>query len=294
MRTNAQKCTETGGPGNTKKALTNNSKRHRNWCITWNNWTIENANALENLQSCDYIFQEETGDSGTPHLQGCLLFKQPKSFSQLTSKLPGAHIEPMKYKKEAIAYCMKSETKSGPRHTNMNQYKEIYDVLSDHTPYAWQQKIIDLVKGEPDPRKIHWIWESKGNRGKTILCKHLVLKYDAIIVGGKCRDAMYAITQRLTLGKLVTIVVFDIPRSSQGRLSYPALEKIKDGLFFSSKYESGMVCFNIPHILVFSNHAPDKEQLSDDRWNIISLHKEGTLTPEQVGGDSGCPLSWTD
>ncbi len=282
----ALKCTETGGPGNTRRALAKTSKRHRNWCFTWNNHTEANINALENLKSCDYIFQPEIGESGTPHLQGCLLFKQPKAFNQIKSLLPGAHIETMKYRKKAIAYCMKSETKTGPRHTNMAKYKEIYDVLDDHTPYEWQQNVINIVKGKPDPRKIHWIWESKGNRGKTILCKHLVLKYGAIIVGGRCKDAMYAITQRLANDKLISIVVFDIPRSSYNHLSYPALEKIKDGLFFSSKYESGMVCYDIPHVLVFSNNEPERELLSRDRWDIISLTRNGNpLTPGGTGGE---------
>ncbi len=249
----------------------NKTKRYRNWIFTLNNYTIDNIKSLENIKFCNYIFQPEIGESGTPHLQGCLLYKESKSFTQLKQSFPGMHIEPMKYKRKAIEYCMKLETKAGPRHTNIQKYKEIYDTLNDHTPYTWQQNIIDIVKGSPDPRKIHWIWEPCGNRGKTILCKHLVLKYNAIIVGGKCRDAMYAICKRLEDNKPVNIVIFDIPRSSQGRLSYPTLEKIKDGLFFSSKYESGMICINIPHVIVFSNCEPQIELLSTDRWNIIKL-----------------------
>jgi len=264
-------------------------KRHKNWIFTWNNYNHKNINSLENQQFVNYIFQPEIGDSGTPHLQGCLLYKTSKSFTQLKSKFPQIHLEPMKYKKEAIAYCMKSESKAGPRYTNMQKYEEIQDVLCENTPYKWQQNIINIVSEDPDPRIIHWVWEPIGCRGKTILCKHLVLKYNAIIVGGRCRDAMYAITKRLEQGKPTRIVVFDIPRSSMGRLSYPALEKIKDGLFFSSKYESGMVCINIPHVLVFANSPPNTELLSLDRWNIIALvPDEGSTLP---GGERVDPSS---
>ncbi len=260
------------GKGNTSRLSPKKiTKRYRNWVFTWNNYTTKNINDLEKLKKCLYLFQPEIGENGTPHLQGCLLFSNRKSFSQIKQMFPEPHFEPMKYKQKALEYCMKSETKAGARYTNIQQYKEIYDTLEHNTPYEWQQNIINIVSGNPDPRKIHWVWEPYGNVGKTIVCKHLVLKYQAIIVGGKCRDAMYAIAMALKSDLPVNIIVFDIPRSSYGRLSYQALETIKNGLFFSSKYESGMVCINIPHVIVFANAPPDKSMLSDDRWDIISL-----------------------
>ncbi len=284
---NSQKFPESEGEGNTKKSSPKKSARHRNWIFTWNNYTRENINSLKQTEKCKYLFQPEIGENGTPHLQGCLLFTESKSFSQIKLMFPEMHFEAMKYKRKALEYCIKERTRAGARHTNILEYKEIYDVLSDHTPYPWQQKIIDIVCGDPDPRKIHWVWEPIGNVGKTILCKHLVLKYQATIVGGKTRDAMYAIAATLKEDKPVTIIVFDIPRSSYGNLSYPALETIKNGLFFSSKYESGMVIFNVPHVIVFANAPPNESKLSEDRWDII-LIKEGT--PPPPAGEEGSSL----
>ncbi len=266
--------------GNTSRLLPSwRSKRHRNWVFTWNNYTRENINDLEKLTNCQYLFQPEIGENGTPHLQGCLLFKLLKSFDQIKRMFPEPHWEPMKYKLKALEYCMKLETKSGPRHTNIIMYQEIYDVLDDHTPYPWQQHIIDIVRGDPDPRKIHWVWEPKGNAGKTILCKHLVLKYQAIFIGGKCRDAQYAVAMAKKEGKPINIILFDIPRSRQGRLAYDALESIKNGLFFSSKYESGSIVMNVPHLIVFSNAPPNETMLSEDRWDIILINREPSTSP---------------
>ncbi len=276
--------------GNTSQLSPNShTRRHRNWVFTWNNFTRKNIIDLEKLNNCQYLFQPEIGLNGTPHLQGCLLFKSLKSFDQLKRMFPEPHFESMKYKREALEYCTKLETKSGPIHTNILQYKEIYDMLNDYTPYKWQQDIINIVSGDPDPRKIHWFWEPKGNVGKTILCKHLILKYQAILVNGKCRDAHYAIATCLKEGNPVTTVIFDIPRSSFGRLSYPALESIKNGLFFSTKYESGQCVFNIPHVIVFANAEPDKSMLSEDRWDINLINEEGS--PSFLRSEEGSPSS---
>lgn len=57
--------------------------RTRSVCFTYNNYTPEGLIFFENLQqneSIEYIvFQEETGESGTPHLQGYCYARNPKS-----------------------------------------------------------------------------------------------------------------------------------------------------------------------------------------------------------------------
>lgn len=57
--------------------------RFRSCCFTYNNYTPEGLNFFESLlnnEQLEYIiFQEETGESGTPHLQGYCYAKNPKS-----------------------------------------------------------------------------------------------------------------------------------------------------------------------------------------------------------------------
>ncbi len=79
-------------------------------------------------------------------------------------------------------------------------------------------------------------------------------------------------------------MVIDIPRANEGNVSYQAIEDLKNGALFSTKYESGMCVFNSPHVVVFANMAPDLNKLSADRWNIIHLHD--TVIP--IGIDSEC------
>jgi len=60
---------------------------------------------------------------------------------------------------------------------------------------------------------------------------------------------------------------------------YEMLEEIKDGNAVSTKYDSSIFALNIPNIvLVFSNEAPDKNKMSEDRWNVYSVGGEQLLT----------------
>ena len=58
------------------------------------------------------------------------------------------------------------------------------------------------------------------------------------------------------------------------------MEAIKNGCFFSGKYESGMVRFNSPHILVFANEPPERTKLSQDRWCVFALRDESEVENE--------------
>jgi hypothetical protein len=80
-------------------------------------------------------------------------------------------------------------------------------------------------------RKIYWLWSTKGNTGKSSFCKHLVLKYGAIVVNGRPEDAYFAIIQRLSPIKKnkkiddsddrkVNIICFDLCRSEKNNISY--------------------------------------------------------------------------
>lgn len=70
------------------------------------------------------------------------------------------------------------------------------------------------------------------------------------------------------------IYIFDFARTVENFVSYEALETIKNGIYFSGKYESKTVVRNCPHVLVFSNFLPHMESLSLDRWNITEIKKE--------------------
>ncbi len=119
---------------------------------------------------------------------------------------------------------------------------------------------------ETDDRTIHWYWDAEGNSGKTAFCKYMYKWEQAVILqGGKYADIAYAMPE------YPHMVLMNIPRSSELVVNYSAIEAIKDGLMFSGKYESKMKMWNPPHLVVFANFEPNKEQLSKDRWHVVKI-----------------------
>ncbi|KAK7009526.1 replication associated protein [Biomphalaria glabrata] len=134
----------------------------------------------------------------------------------------------------------------------------------------YQSELIDLCKKEPDTRKIHWFYEERGNVGKTFISKYLVSNYNAIrFENAKSADIKFAYNGE-------PIVIFDFTRSQQDHINYEIIESIKNGIYFNSKYESGMRIFNSPHVIVFSNEGPDETKMSQDRWDIHYITQHDT------------------
>ena len=142
----------------------------KHWCFTFNNYKdlpsfVDFCSTCSKIDS--YIFQEETGESGTPHLQGYLKF-EPKQRPMTIFKLyPTIHWEKCRSPADAIKYCTKSDTRTGNIYNKKIPIPKPLKLIKNL--YEWQTKIIDIIKTEPDDRTIHWIWETKGNRGKSAL-----------------------------------------------------------------------------------------------------------------------------
>lgn len=83
--------------------------RSRKYVFTLNNPTEANRGYLSELQ-CRYIIygEEVSPTTGTPHLQGFVVWTNGKSMSATRSLLPGCHIEPARGSfSQCVAYCKK-------------------------------------------------------------------------------------------------------------------------------------------------------------------------------------------
>lgn len=136
----------------------------------------------------------------------------------------------------------------------------------DFVARAWQQAIIDTVKGTPDDRKIIWIWDTAGNMGKSRLSRHLVAEYGAIVLSGRVADMAYAYNEH-------PIAIFDISRTQAETADhlYSFAEQLKNGILFSSKYDSGQKVFTPPHVIFFSNMDWPVGKFSEDRKFVVNL-----------------------
>ena len=253
-----------------KKKQISPSKR---WVFTLNNYTEEDLETISAIvpHICDkYIIGKEVGAEGTPHLQGYLSFTNRE---RPLSKIPIKQIHWEKARgneKDNLNYC----SKDGEIFMNKGMPKPLVKVTREML-WAKQIKIADMFEEDEHAifgRKIYWFWEDNGNWGKSLLATHMIDFMGAMEVSGASADILCGVSQWIEkMGEAPRIIIFDIPRVNNGHVSYQAIEKIKDGKFFSGKYESGMVRFNKPHIICFSNEEPEKLKLSGDRWIIQEL-----------------------
>ncbi len=237
----------------------------KNWCFTWNGYSEGNQGSIiEWFGEAKYVFQEETGESGTEHLQGFVSFKKKR---RAIDSCPWReiHWEICRNKKAAIEYCQKEETRTGEVYTNIRRNGALRTIS---VLYGWQEELVRSLEEEPDDRTVVWVWSLGGGVGKTAICKYIYRKMNAVYVKGRPRDAIYTIKSFIEENEGIwpKIVLIDMPRNSF--VEYRTLEEIKDGLMYCGKYESSIIDMNSPHVVVFANYSPERGALSADRWDV--------------------------
>jgi len=264
------------------------------WFFTYNNYTPETLETLKNIfeHECKwYVFQEETASTGTIHLQGNIALHKKQRLSYIIKFNHKIHWKPTKAITAAIAYSTKYETRTGKIYA---KGIDVPEQVKTQDPYGWQLQVMDIIKQEPDDRTIYWFWETKGQVGKTKLCKHLVLKHDALMLNGKGTDMFHMLSKFPRKRK---IILCDIPRCSFEYINYAAIEQIKNGLVFSGKYEGCQMVFNCPHVIVFANEQPNYVKLSLDRWKVVEIGVNdvelGAPTPT-LDASASTDITYTD
>lgn len=244
------------------------------WCFTFNNYSKEDLETLEtNFKSLNikYIIGEEIGENGTPHLQGYIESDKKIRPLETFKNFKKIHWEKRKGTYEDnINYC----SKDNKYITNFIIKRPLKDPLKNLDLYPWQIELLNILKEEPEERFIYWFWEPTGNIGKTSFCKSYIINNpnSSLILSGKSSDIKFGISEFIKNPKNdLKTAFFHYVRSQEDFISYEAIESVKDGIFYSGKFESSMCVFNIPHIIIFANFPPDETKLSLDRWIIKRL-----------------------
>ncbi|AKV62274.1 putative replication initiation protein [Aretevirus marisnaco] len=138
-------------------------------------------------------------------------------------------------------------------------------------PRVWQQRIIDICNGEPDPRKVYFVVDENGNTGKSYLSAYLISKFPdevQILSVGRRDDLAHAINPRRS------IFLFDVPRGGMEYLQYTIFEQLKNRTVFSPKYNSiTKILRKLPHVIIFSNESPDRNKMSHDRYHVTHIRQ---------------------
>ena len=143
----------------------------------------------------------------------------------------------------------------------------------------WQQELMKMI-ATPTDRQIIWVQGIRGNEGKSWFQDYVASFYGygrvvQLDLKMKTADVLHALAKRPLSS--TDIFLFNEPRAMHIDLrNYGVLEAIKDGIAVSCKYNSDVLHFKIPNIvIVFSNKPPIMAQLSRDRWCVLVIRKSG-------------------
>lgn len=153
-----------------------------------------------------------------------------------------------------------------------------YDYLADqedvcveeHEYRPWQADLQAFLSEDPDDRRVYFVVDKEGNKGKTWFAKDYVKKNSnaQYMEPGKKADMAYALRDD------VRVLFLNVTRASagdKGDYLYSFIESVKDGMVFSPKYESRTKYLGKCHVVVMSNNEPNYELLSTDRYYVIEL-----------------------
>lgn len=259
----------------------------KKWCFTMFNPDENDIEMLDQflVSSCEVAgYQGERTKSGKRHIQGFFITKVKRRFTSFNLK-PGTHFELMRGTiPDNVAYVTKEE--SFDKEWNLRLLHNCtveapVETIKEEDFFNWQKEVLSIVKQKPDDRIIYWKYDS-GGTGKSALIKYLCVHLDAIVLSGSSKDIKYGIVKYKELkGYYPSIICIDLPRAlsvkwNTDKVSFAGIEEVKNGCFFSPKYESASVVFNAPHVLIFSNVYPNTDLYTEDRWHIrrITLSKE--------------------
>ena len=132
---------------------------------------------------------------------------------------------------------------------------------------------------QPCDREIFWVVGKEGNEGKNWFQKYVKSWVGAqrVVTGIDIKANNASIFQALRKCPIATadIFFFNIGKSMKqfDKINYDALEKMKDGEAFASKYDSQQLKIRVPNVvMVFSNSPPDVKELAKVRFRVFDIN----------------------
>jgi len=140
---------------------------------------------------------------------------------------------------------------------------------SDPVPRPWQTSLKQRLEAQPDDRKIFFVVDAEGGRGKSWFVRWFLDAHPTetqLFRPAKVTDLAHAIKTHTKW------FLFDVPRNGMQFLQYQVLEQLKDRVIFSPKYNSTTKFLtSVPHVVVFCNEHPNMEQMTQDRYHFINF-----------------------
>lgn len=137
-------------------------------------------------------------------------------------------------------------------------------VMDRQVMFDWQKEVVKDLDEQND-RQVIWVVDEVGDVGKSWLVKWLQVNRGAVKFGN---DSPIDMAYKYDCEEYC---VFNFTRSDAYEIPYKFIEDLKDCQVFSPKYYSQDKYVLRTKVLCMSNFHPEKEKLSQDRWQIIIL-----------------------
>ncbi len=223
---------------------------------------------IEKNDSKKWIIGKERGSNGYEHWQIRIEASNPNFFEWCKIHIPTAHVEKAERGVDECAY----ERKEGQFWSSADRPDVLRQRYGKLRPA--QKRAIQALEATNDRQVVVW-YDGGGNVGKSWLTGHLWETGQAYYVPPTV-DTVKGMIQWVAScymdGGYRPYVIIDIPRSWKwSDQLYTAIESIKDGLIYDTRYHARMINIRGVKVLVLTNTMPKIDKLSQDRWCICEF-----------------------
>lgn len=238
-----------------------------------------------------WCFQLEKGEkTGYEHYQGRFSLKLKKrkmdclKSCQLLGFNPNYLEKTSGENQKNNFYVCKNETKiSGPwKDTDPIKFITKTEKKALKNLYPFQQKILDSAKIY-DNRNVNVIFCHKGNSGKSTV--GLIAHSNGGIYLPAINDAKNLVQTLCDIcssreDREPSPIILDLPKAMDKKSLneiFSAIEQIKNGLLYDTRYKYKEWKIESPQIWVFTNNLPNSNLLSEDRWILWEINDKNEL-----------------
>ncbi|AHF54685.1 replicase [Turkey associated porprismacovirus 1] len=215
-----------------------------------------------------WIIGKERGKNGYEHWQIRIETSNDEFFKWCKHHIPAAHIEEAQ---QGVDECL-YERKEGQFWTSSDRVETLHQRFGTLRPR--QERALLALQSTNDREVMVW-YDANGNVGKSWFCGALWERGLAYVTPPTV-DTVKGLIQWVAScymdGGWRPYVIIDIPRSWKwSDQLYCAIESIKDGLIYDTRYHARMINIRGVKVLVLTNTLPKLDKLSRDRWCIFEF-----------------------
>lgn len=240
-----------------------------------------------------WVFQLEQGtETGYVHFQCRVsLFEKTRDGTLATKLRQRGFDSRVSYtsgngRRTLFSYVTKVETRlHGPWRddSDVPAFTDDVKYIMSQGFFPWQDTIEQELQ-KPSTRGVDVLYDPTGALGKSTFIRYMAQRHQACILPPIKNSttllqdaASEQISRNTDMKGEIKIFLLDLPRGmNQEHMGqvYQAIESIKTGNLWETRYKRTFMMINPPRVFVMTNELPDMKLLSVDRWSIWTVNEK--------------------